>query len=347
MQQTLDDVEKAAILLVSLDKPLAAEILGQLTRPMVEAVTLCIAQLDHIPKDKQQQVFSEFRDLIGDQTPVGRGGLEFADELLQQSLGAEGASSILDTVRQTIDSVPFGFLQKAGADNLVTFIIEEHPQTIALIMSHLPPHMSAEVLGGLPSEKQLEVIRRIAAMEQTNPEVVRDVEKSLEDRMRSMFGQQMEKAGGVQSVAQILNVTDRMTNKGILENLEEDNAELVEEIRRLMFVFDDLLKLDDKAVQKLLKEVDNAKWATALKGANEEIKDKIFNNLSQRASETLREDMGVPRPRSRQRRRSRSTGNRRRRAQARRPRRNRNQRRRRRGRVHLVEARPPGTDTET
>jgi flagellar motor switch protein FliG len=128
-------------------------------------------------------------------------------------------------------------------------------------------------------------------MEQTNPEVVRDVESSLEGRMKSMFSQTMEKAGGVHSVAQILNIADRMTNKTILESLEEDDGELVEEIRRLMFVFEDLLKLDDKAVQKLLKEVDNSQWATALKGASAEISEKIFSNLSQRAAETLREDM--------------------------------------------------------
>ncbi|MFQ5732560.1 MAG: flagellar motor switch protein FliG [Planctomycetaceae bacterium] len=286
-----DDVEKAAILLLSLDKPIAAEVLSQLPRPMVEQLTLRIAQLDRVPKAKQAEVFTEFQERIGDQTTIGRGGLDFANELLEHSLGSEGASSILENVRQTIDSVPFGFLQKADADNLLTFINEEHPQTIALIMSHLPPHMSAEVLGGLPADKQLEVIRRIAAMEQTSPEVVRDVEASLEHRMRSMFGQQMEKAGGVHAVAQILNVTDRMTNKGILENLEEDDAELVEEIRRLMFVFDDLLKLDDRAIQKMLKEVDNSQWATALKGAAEDIKDKVFANLSQRAAESLREDM--------------------------------------------------------
>jgi len=287
----MDDIEKAAILILSLDKPVAAEVMSQLPRGMVEKITLRIAQIENVTKDKQEQVFEEFYGALGQHAGIERGGLDFANELLQQSLGIDGASAILENVRQTINSVPFGFLQKAGADNLLTFIVEEHPQTIALIMSHLPPLLSAEVLSGLPPDKQLDVIRRIATMEQTNPEVVRDVEASLEGRMKSMFSQTMEKAGGVQSVAQILNITDRMTNKTILESLEEDDAELVEEIRRLMFVFEDLLKLDDKAVQKLLKEVDNSQWATALKGASEEIVEKIFSNLSQRAAETLREDM--------------------------------------------------------
>ena len=287
----MDDIEKAAILILSLDKPVAAEVMSQLPRGMVEKITLRIAQIENVTKDKQEQVFEEFYGALGQHAGIERGGLDFANELLQQSLGIDGASAILENVRQTINSVPFGFLQKAGADNLLTFIVEEHPQTIALIMSHLPPLLSAEVLSGLPPDKQLDVVRRIATMEQTNPEVVRDVEASLEGRMKSMFSQTMEKAGGVQSVAQILNITDRMTNKTILESLEEDDAELVEEIRRLMFVFEDLLKLDDKAVQKLLKEVDNSQWATALKGASEEIVEKIFSNLSQRAAETLREDM--------------------------------------------------------
>ena len=287
----MDNIRKAAILLLSLDKPLAAEVLSQMPRPMVEQVTLQIAQLDDVTKEQQDAVLAEFYAQTRQQTHIERGGLDLANDLLMQSLGADRANEILENVKQSMSSVPFGFLQKAGAENLLTFIIEEHPQTIALIMSHLPASLSAEVLSGLPSNKQLEVIRRIANMEQTNPEVVRDVEASLEKRMTSTFNQQMEKAGGVPMVAQILNVTDRMTNKGILESLEQDDEELVDEIKRLMFVFDDLLKLDDKAIQALLKEVDNNQWAVALKGSSEEIKQKIFGNLSQRAAELLKEEM--------------------------------------------------------
>ena len=158
-------------------------------------------------------------------------------------------------------------------------------------MSHLPASLAAEMLSGLPSNKQLDVIRRVANMEQTNPEVIADVEKTLQLRMTSTFSQSLEKRGGVPMVAQILNVTDRMTNKGILESLEQQDAELADEIRRLMFVFDDLLKLDDKAIRALLKEVENNQWAIALKGASDEIRNKIFANLSQRAAETLKEEM--------------------------------------------------------
>ncbi|RMD74317.1 MAG: flagellar motor switch protein FliG, partial [Lentisphaerae bacterium] len=166
----MDDVEKAAILLLSLEKPLAAEVLSQLPRPMVEKVTLRLAQIDHVSREKQKAVFEEFYAMMKDHTPIERGSMDLANELLQQSLGTEGANAILENVKQTINSLPFGFLQKTGPDNLLTFIVEEHPQTIALIMSHLPTQLAADVLSGLDPEKQLEVIHRIATMEQTSPE---------------------------------------------------------------------------------------------------------------------------------------------------------------------------------
>jgi flagellar motor switch protein FliG len=287
----MDAVRKAAILLLSLEKPIAAEVLSQLPKGMVESVTLEIAKIDDITKDQVEAVLREFRGMVRERVPIERGGIEFANDLLKQSLGTEGAGEILENVRNSMNSVPFGFLHKTGAENILTFIVEEHPQTIALIMSHLPTSMAAEVLSGLPSNKQIEVIRRVANMEQTNPEVVKDVEASLERRMKSMFNQQLEKAGGVRLVAQILNVTDRMTNKGVLENLEQEDSDLVNEIKRLMFVFDDLLKLDDKAIQAVLKEVDNNQWAIALKGASDELKQKVLGNLSERAAELLKEEM--------------------------------------------------------
>lgn len=284
-------LRKAAIVLLSLDKPLAAEVLSQLGKEGVEAITMEIAKLDDVTQEEQETVIEEFNNLGMARKHIERGGMDYAHDLLEQSLGKEKATAILDNVKQSMSSVPFGFLHKAGADNLLTFVSEEHPQTIALIMSHLPASLAAELLSGLPSQKQLEVIRRVANMEQTSPEVVRDVEKSLESRMTSTFNQQLEKAGGVSAVAQILNVTDRMTNKAILENLEQEDNELVEQIRRLMFVFDDLLKLDDKSIQSLLKEVENSQWALALKGASEELKSKILGNLSQRAAAMLTEEM--------------------------------------------------------
>lgn len=287
----MEGVRKAAVFLLSLEKAVAAEVLSQLPRDQVERVMLEIARMDDVSRDQLEGVLDEFQETILDQVPMERGGLNLANELLEQSLGKEGAGTILENVRQSINSVPFAFLQKAGAENLLTFISEEHPQTIALIMSHMPASLSAEVLAGLPSNKQLEVVRRVATMEQTSPEVISDIERTLKLRMTSLFNQNTEKAGGVAAVAQILNVTDRMTNKGILESLDQEDHDLADEIRRLMFVFDDLLKLDDKAIQSLLKEVDNSQWSVALKGASEEIKARIMSNLSQRAAEMLKEEM--------------------------------------------------------
>lgn len=287
----MEGVRKAAVFLLSLEKPVAAEVLSQLPRDQVERVMLEIAKMDDVSRDQLEGVLDEFRETMLEQVPMERGGLNLANELLEQSLGKEGAGAILENVRQSINSVPFAFLQKAGAENLLTFISEEHPQTIALIMSHMPASLSAEVLAGLPSNKQLEVVRRVATMEQTSPEVINDIERTLKSRMTSLFNQNTEKAGGVAAVAQILNVTDRMTNKGILESLDQEDQELADEIRRLMFVFDDLLKLDDKAIQSVLKEVDNSQWSVALKGASEEIKSRILSNLSQRAAEMLKEEM--------------------------------------------------------
>jgi flagellar motor switch protein FliG len=284
-------LRKSAIVLLSLDKPLAAEVMSQLRKEEVEALTLEIAKLQEVSKEEQEGAIDEFYNLGMARTEIERGGFEYAQALLEQSLGKEKAQQILDVVKQSMSSVPFGFLHKAGADNLLTFISEEHPQTIALILSHLPPSLAAEVLAGLNATKQLEVVRRVANMEQTSPEVIRDVERSLEVRMSSAFNQQLEKAGGVQAVAEILNVADRMTNKGILENLGADDPELVDQIKRLMFTFDDLMKLDDKSIQSLLKEVENSQWAMALKGASEELRTKILGNLSQRAAAMLTEEM--------------------------------------------------------
>lgn len=288
----MNSVRKAAVLILSLEKSLAAEVLAQLPREEVEAVTLEIAHLDDVSKEAQEEVIKSFYEETGELTAIERGGMDFLSELLNESLGTDRAKEIIDNLRQSMERVPFGFLHKTSAENLLTFVIEEHPQTIALILSHLPPQLAADLLAGLPPAKQMEVIRRVAGMEQTNPEVIQDVESSLKERMISIFNQQMEKTGGIPRVAEILNVADRMTNKSILENLEAgEDSDLAEEIRRLMFVFDDLMKLDDKSIQSLLKEVDNSQWAMALKGASDEIRDKVLGNLSQRAADMLREEM--------------------------------------------------------
>jgi flagellar motor switch protein FliG len=216
--------------------------------------------------------------------------LDVAKNLVEKALG-KGATATVDNIRQSLEALPFGFLQKVDSQNLLTFIIDEHPQTIALILCHLPPSQAADVIRGLPTERQIAVIRRVATMSQTSPEIIQEVEDGLERRMASVMSQQFENAGGVSSVAEILNVIDRATERGLLENLAQENPDLVEEIRRLMFVFEDIVKFGDREIQTLLKNVESSQWAMALKGASEELKDKVLKNMSKRASDLLKEEM--------------------------------------------------------
>lgn len=285
-----NNVRKAAVLVMSLPEEQAGQLLSKLTPKQVEAVSIEIAKLGRVPVEEQEAVINEFADSNPAALGSNVGGLELARSLVEKALG-KNASDTLDNVRQSIEALPFGFLKKVDPQNLLTFIIDEHPQTIALILSHLNPNYGAQIIAGLPTERQLAVIRRIANMGQTNPEVIREVELGLESRMSSVMSQSFENAGGVSSVAEILNVTDRATERSLLENLAQEDPDLVEEIRRLMFVFDDINKLSDKDVQTVLKNVEAAQWAMALKGASEELKNKILGNMSQRASQMLREEM--------------------------------------------------------
>ena len=217
--------------------------------------------------------------------------MEYAKTLLRKSLSEADATRIIKQVTQQVQTTPFSFLQKAESENLLTFIQDEHPQTIALILAHLPSQKASEVLVGLPSQKQVEVVKRIANMEQTSPEVIKEVERGLEHRLSDIVSQTFEKAGGVDTVAEILNLADRSTEKGIMEGLEAEDPDLVEQIRRLMFVFEDILLVNDKGIQSVLKEVENEELALALKTASQELKDKIFKNMSERAAQLIGEDM--------------------------------------------------------
>ncbi|HEX4145498.1 MAG TPA: flagellar motor switch protein FliG [Pirellulales bacterium] len=286
----MPDLRKAAVLLMSLPPEQAAGLLGKLDPRQMEAVSIEIAKLSSVSGEEQNAVIVEFADVDPKNMVGGSGGLDAAKNLIEKALG-KNATGTIDTVRQSIEALPFSFLQSVDSQNLMTFIIDEHPQTIALILSHLPPSYGAEIIAGLPSDRQLAVIRRIAIMGQTNPEIIQEVERGLESRMSSVMSQQFEKAGGVSTVAEILNVTDRATERSLLENLAQEDPDLVEEIRRLMFVFEDINKFSGKDVQTVLKNVETSQWAMALKGASEELKQKILSNMSQRAGDMLREEI--------------------------------------------------------
>jgi flagellar motor switch protein FliG len=286
----IPDLRKAAILLMSLPDDQAAALMSKLEPKQVEVVSIEIARLGNVTGEEQETTIEEFAGANPASMSMRAGGLAVAKQLVEKALG-KSAGTTLDNVRQSIEALPFGFLQKVDSQNLLTFIMDEHPQTIALILSHLQPAQAAEIIKGLPPERQLAVIRRVATMGQTSPEIIKEVERGLEHRMSSVVSQQFENAGGVPSVAGMLNVIDRATERSLLENLSREDPELVEEIRRLMFVFDDINQLGSKEIQILLKNVDNSQWAMALKGANPELKEKILANMSKRAADMLREEM--------------------------------------------------------
>lgn len=285
-----EGVKKSAVLLMALEEDDAALLLSKLPPRQVELVSLAIAQMEEVAGEDQEKVITEFFGGQPSSLSHAAGGLERAKNLVKKALGKD-ATEMLSVLQQTIESLPFAFLQKADPQNILSFILDEHPQTIAVVICHVPPATGAAILNGLPQPKQLAVIRRIAEMGQTNPEAIEEIEHALERRLSMVASQSFRKAGGVPAVAEILNVTDRATERVVLESLGKESPELVEEIRRLMFVFEDISKLADKDIQLLLKNVETAQWAMALKGATANLQEKIMRNMSQRAAEMLKEEM--------------------------------------------------------
>ncbi len=284
-------LRKAAILLVSLEPDYAAQVMSNLEREDVERIAFEIARLSEVTKDERDQVFDEFYKLNLARQYVDQGGVGQARLLLEKSLGTSVANEVMALLETDMKEKPFVFLQSAEAETLTSYIQEEHPQTIALILSHVAPRLASDILTKLPSDRQVEVVKRVAVMERTDPVVIRQVEKVLAAKLTGLMAQEFQQAGGVPTVAEMLNLADRATERGILETIEEEDPELVEQIRRLMFVFEDLMLVNDRGIQNVLKEIDNEELALALKGASQELKDKIFNNMSTRAAELVKEEM--------------------------------------------------------
>ncbi|MAE61549.1 MAG: flagellar motor switch protein FliG [Planctomycetaceae bacterium] len=287
----LTGVQKTAVLLLALGTDTAAVITSRMNQDTVEFLARELASIGTVNPRVRNAVVDEFYFTVMASAWATEGGLDYATDLLRKSVEPEVAEQIIQQISRQVQRTPFSFLQKAESDNLLTFIQDEHPQTIALILSHLSHTKSAEILGGLPTDKQVEVVRRIANMEQTNPEVIREVEEGLEARLSSMLMQRFEKAGGVETIAEVLNLVDRTTERGIMDGLETDSPDLVEEIRRLMFVFEDIGLVDERGIQAVLKEVDNDELSLSLRTASDELKQKIFRNMSERAAELIKEEM--------------------------------------------------------
>jgi flagellar motor switch protein FliG len=283
--------QKAAIFLVTLGSDVSAEIFKHLREDEIEQLTFEIARLDKVEPDEKDKVLMEFQELMMAQEFISNGGIDYAREVLERALGTQKAIDIVNRLTSSLQVRPFDFIRRTDPSHLLNFIQGEHPQTIALILAYLDPQKSAQILSSLRHEIQADVAKRIAIMDRTSPDVLREVERVLERKLSTLASEDYTSAGGIDSIVEVLNNVDRGTEKIIIEALEEDDPELAEEIKKRMFVFEDIVLLDDRSIQKVLREVDTSDLAKALKGVDAEVQEKIFRNMSKRASSLLREDM--------------------------------------------------------
>lgn len=291
-QQSLAGKQKAAVLLISLGSELSAKIMQHLREDEVEQLTLEIANVRKVSTESKERVLEEFHQMCVAQDYIAQGGIEYAKEVLERALGTQKAIDIMNRLTASLQVRPFDFARKTDPSQLLNFIQHEHPQTVALIMAYLHPDQAAVVLSSLPPERQADVAKRIAVMDRTSPEVIREVERVLERKLSSLIMQDYTSAGGLESVVEVLNRVDRATEKTIMETLEVQDPELADEIKKRMFVFEDIVLLDNRSVQRMLREIDLSRdLPLALKATSEEVKAKIFRNISKRAVETLKENI--------------------------------------------------------
>ena len=283
--------EKAAMLLISLGPEKSAEIFKHLKEEEIEQLTLEIANIRTVTPEEKEKIMEEFYQICLAQEYIAEGGINYAKEILEKALGTQKALDVINKLTVSLQVRPFDFVRKTDPSQLLNFIQKEHSQTIALILAYLKPQQSAVVLSALPQDKQADVARRIATMDRTSPEVIKEVEKILEKNLSSLVTEDYTAAGGVQSIVDILNCVDRGTEKYIMETLEIEDTDLAEEIKKRMFVFEDILTLDSRSIQRFLRDVENNQLAIALKGATEEVQSVIYSNMSKRLAEMIKEDI--------------------------------------------------------
>lgn len=287
----ISGARKAAILLVTLGADVSAAIMKRLTDDEIESITVEISRIRDVSTEGVGRILEEFSELAQARSNIMQGGFSYARDLLNKAFGSDRASQLLDKHQLAFQELPFAALRKTDPKQLSDFIRREHPQTIALILANIEADIAALVLAHLAPDARLEVVQRLATMEVTSPDVVKQVDQVLERRLSSLLSQEVSMVGGTKAVAEILNRIDRMTEKQIFEALEPANPKLAEEIRRLMFTFDDLVRLDDRSIQRLLKEVEQKDLALALKAAAEAVSAKILANLSERAQGMLKQEI--------------------------------------------------------
>jgi flagellar motor switch protein FliG len=283
--------EKAAMLLITLGPERSAQIFKHLKEEEIEQLTLEIANIRAVSPAEREKVLSEFYQLCLAQQYITEGGIGYAKDILEKALGTEKTMEIINKLTVSLQVRPFDFVRKADPSQVLNFIQSEHPQTIALILAYMKPAQAAAVLSALPQDKQADVAKRIATMDRTSPEIIKEVERVLEKKLSNLVTEDFTAVGGIQAIVDVLNSVDRGTEKYIMDTLEIEDADLAEDIRKRMFVFEDILQLDNRAIQRFLREVDNSLLALALKGATEEVQNVIYNNMSKRLAEMIREDI--------------------------------------------------------
>lgn len=288
--------EKVAVLLIALGKELSAELFKHLTEDEIEQITMDIANMRQITKEMKDAVLEEFYQVCLVQNYISEGGIDYAREILNSAIGQQKAVEIINKLTSTLQVRPFDFVRKADPNQILNFIQNEHPQTIALVFSYLDSNLAATILASLPLDLQIEVVARIATMNRTSPEYIREIERVLERKLSTMVAMDYATVGGVDYIVSMLNSVDRGTEKHILENLELQNGDLAEEIRRKMFVFEDIVKLNKMAIQRVLREVDKHDLTVALKGAPADVAKIIYENISKRLQDMIKEDLEIMGP---------------------------------------------------
>ncbi|CAH1203161.1 Flagellar motor switch protein FliG [Paenibacillus allorhizoplanae] len=289
--QGLTGRQKAAILLISLGPEVSAQIFKHLREEEIEHLTLEIANVRKVDTLEKDAILAEFHQICLAQEFISQGGIAYAKDILEKALGSQKALDIINRLTATLQVRPFDFARKADPAQILNFIQNENSQTIALVLSYLQAEQASIILSSLPQEKQADVAKRIALMDSTSPEVISQVERVLEQKLSSTVTQDYTNAGGIASIVQILNGVDRGTERTILDSLEIQDPDLAEEIKKRMFVFEDIVNIDNRSIQRIIRDIENADLQLALKVASEEVRDVLFKNMSKRMAETFKEEM--------------------------------------------------------
>jgi len=287
----LNGIQKVAVLLVALGPEVSVEVFKQLTEPEIDHLTMEIANVRQLKSSQTERVLNEFYEMILAEDYLSEGGLDYAKVILEKALGKEKAMDTIGRLTSRLQVKPFNFARRADPNQILNILQHEHSQTIALVLSYLDSKQSSQIISQLPPEKQTEVARRIALMESTSPEIINQVEQILERKLTATGRQDYTSTGGVEAIVKVLSKVDRGTEKSILSKLEIDSPELVEEIKKRMFVFEDIVYLDTRSIQRVIREIDDTNLSYALKVASEEVKTVLYRNMSARRADTLREEI--------------------------------------------------------